>query len=654
VHAYAYGITTAAVDTLTQSPFIITQEGSDNEVTSGPIHSLFDIPTTLNTGVDLWDLTIRGLLQNPSGVLWQYGFTAPPTPASLPVTIDVINANKFKPVKEHGIFMGWRRMSDSKLFSPLEMVWFRFPDPEDEFMSLTPFRSLARGITDDVEAAQFNSEFFQNGARLGLLLKTDEIVEDEEEARMLRALDDYHSRRGQRFRNLILSGVKWETEDHSTTHRDMEFVEQRRFHREEQRAATRTGPLMLGDVTDGNRSNTVGQVRVYWQNVILPLQKRLARTARQGFFQRFTQARRFVGAFDNTNIEALQADLDMQTDVAKKFHEMGFTANELNEMFEWGFEDSPSRDVVFVQSTMVPAEDLLDGGLAALERADAAAAKPAKERTPEELRIIVAAQHLKGIQQWRAINAQVVPLERAMRGRVARNLLMLRAGVLKRLGKFKDWDSGIEKAPTAGDVDGILFNSTRTGRQFANELDKPLRDAVRRGGNAVISEVGAEGSFDHLSPQVTTYINGRRPPIVGVHETIRASVQRQLLQSIVSGESVAAMMGRVRSVFNTTTARAQLIAITEVNGAFNNGREQSMKKQGIEKIEWLTAGDEDVRDSHKKNNGLIRKRGDKFPNGLTHPHQTGAEAKEVLNCRCAAAPVMSKGALLPFRKDKAS
>ena len=665
VHPYSYGITQAAVDTLTQSPFTITPEGSDVSVTAGPVFKLFDMPNMIDSGVDLWDLTVRGLLQNSHGVLWQYGFTSDDIgPQSLPVSIDVINANRFMPIVEKGIFLGWRRRRDSRMFSPQQMVWFRFPDPEsiisdldttsghdfqNRFMSLTPFRALARGITDDVRAGQFNSDFFNNGARLGLVLKTEEIIEEEEEARMLLALDR-DSVPGRRFKNLILSGAKWTTDDHSLSHKDMEFIKQREFHRQEQRAATRTGPLFLGDVTDGNRANVIGQERVYWRNVILPLQRRLERTVKQGYFQRFTQASRLVGFFDNTNVEALQSDIALQTETATKLHKLGFTPNELNEMFEWGFEPDKTRDTVFLQSTLVPAEDLLDGGLAAAERADAANPRPTPVPPPKEAAPVT----MKTAAEWRRVRAKVAPLERRMRPKVARNLLALRAGVLSRLAKFDD-KAATKAPPSVKDLDRILFDAQRTGKAFAKELEEPLRDAVRTGGDAIIDEANLEGSFDHLSPSVTSYMDSRTPPLVGVHQTVRESLQLHLTQAISQGQSVAEMAQTVRSVFNTTTAKAQQVALTEINGAFNNGRDISMEAQGIKKIEWLTAADEDVRDTHARNNGLIRTRGKQFPNGLTHPHQRGAPAKEVINCRCAAAPVVSKGAdVVPFRKERAS
>ena len=85
------------------------------------------------------------------------------------------------------------------------------------------------------------------------------------------------------------------------------------------------------------------------------------------------------------------------------------------------------------------------------------------------------------------------------------------------------------------------------------------------------------------------------------------------------------------------------ISRTEIGSAFSSGREVSMKQNGVTEHEWLTARDQNVRQSHQID-GEVRPIGVSFSNGLTRPLQTGAPAGEVINCRCATLPVIEEAA----------
>jgi uncharacterized protein with gpF-like domain len=65
---------------------------------------------------------------------------------------------------------------------------------------------------------------------------------------------------------------------------------------------------------------------------------------------------------------------------------------------------------------------------------------------------------------------------------------------------------------------------------------------------------------------------------------------------------------------------------------------------GVEWKEWLTAGDERVRDMHVAADGQITKLDDYFNVGgeyLMYPGDPNGSPENIINCRCVSLPVIS-------------
>ena len=97
---------------------------------------------------------------------------------------------------------------------------------------------------------------------------------------------------------------------------------------------------------------------------------------------------------------------------------------------------------------------------------------------------------------------------------------------------------------------------------------------------------------------------------------------------------------------NEETARAFRsirIARTETISASNKGALVSYQAGGAEGKQWITAGDEAVRESHAAANGQIRGLQQKFQIGfseLDHPGDPDGPAGEIINCRCTTIPIV--------------
>tara|TARA_R110000824_G_scaffold200218_2_gene384212 strand:+ start:186 stop:1103 length:918 start_codon:yes stop_codon:yes gene_type:complete len=92
-------------------------------------------------------------------------------------------------------------------------------------------------------------------------------------------------------------------------------------------------------------------------------------------------------------------------------------------------------------------------------------------------------------------------------------------------------------------------------------------------------------------------------------------------------------------------ARARMIARTEINQARNRGRLEAGKSIGTEYWIWLAETDGLSGDrQHDALDGQVRQTGEAFVNPATgavleYPGDAGAEASEIINCRCSIRPL---------------
>lgn len=168
--------------------------------------------------------------------------------------------------------------------------------------------------------------------------------------------------------------------------------------------------------------------------------------------------------------------------------------------------------------------------------------------------------------------------------------------------------------------------------RFTRRITATVQKALRRLG----PQVGI--SFDLANPRVQAVIQERTAKLV---TQVTATTQQAIRDAIATGRAQGMGVRQVAQLIRDTTygeitkARAQTIARTETVGALNAGEYAAANASGIMRSKtWLTQGDMKVRDSHAAQNNITIPFDSVFPNGLRFPHEPGAPASEVINCRC--------------------
>lgn len=171
---------------------------------------------------------------------------------------------------------------------------------------------------------------------------------------------------------------------------------------------------------------------------------------------------------------------------------------------------------------------------------------------------------------------------------------------------------------------------------WLREYEKLIGSTVRNGAGELASEVGF--SFELDNPLVLDAISRRAAFLAEkVTGTSWKDVEAVVAAARSQGMGTRETAKLLEATFDSMAPhRAVTIARTETVGALNEGEYTAALGGGVLSTkEWLSMGDDRVRDSHAAVDGEQVKLSEAFSNGLDFPgDQAAGDPGEVINCRC--------------------
>ena len=150
-----------------------------------------------------------------------------------------------------------------------EIIHFRRFNPLSRYRGMGTVQASAMAIDADDFSAQWNKNFFYNSAMPSAVLETDEELTDEQYKRLKEQWDS-------RFRGLsnshklavLQGGLKYKPAQLSQ--KDMDYLNQRKFSRDEILAMFKVPKTIIGITEDVNRANAEASEYVFSKRVIKP------------------------------------------------------------------------------------------------------------------------------------------------------------------------------------------------------------------------------------------------------------------------------------------------------------------------------------------------------------------------------------------------
>jgi len=587
----------------------------------------------------------------------------------------ILSPDQFEEVVRMSALEGWRYTAQghesplpTMALLPEDVISDRLANPFDFWRGMSPLTVARLAAQTDFAGSQFMKGLMLNNADTGVIVTTDQQVEETQREAILAALRDRKRKAGTADRPLFLwGGAKVEKPTLSSA--DMQFLEQRKFNRQEICAILKVPQELLGFTEDANRSVGESARLNFIENQILPLCERI-----EAAFDPFikVQDAGLWGWFDVEALPIMQAARRARYAGAGVAFTMGVPIDECSEIFDLGLpDDLPHAGKSYLPFGLqeVGGQPADDGGQPVEEDQDQ---EPVTDIFGRAARLLGNIQHpTSNIQQPAHVCAPNPEYEASIAGSVKGKAGALKKFFFEQRGRvlaalqseFTKSEFKVENNFSTRALDDV-FDAKKENDILFNKMRARLIADLQFGGAQLFQEIGV-GNFNLPPTEALAFLEKRTNPIKGINSTTWDRVKGTLQDGINAGESYSQLADRVKAQYNTSEERADQIAYTETNIAVNSGRHTAMVQAKVERKGWRTSKLENTRLSHIQNENLSNEKGgipisEAWPNDLMYPGDPTGAPGETINCRCFGFAVIGGkavshgGALLRFEEWSAS
>lgn len=269
------------------------------------------------------DLTGEGfiLLVKTGGIIWEMWPVRP---------------DRMEPVKSPTEYLtGWIYNGPDGEKVPLKLdqvIQLKYPNPDDPFRGRGPVQTVLADIDAARYSAEWNRNFFVNGARPGGIIEVDYRMSDKEFNEFVDRWRSQHQGVGNAHRVAVLENAKWVETPFSMS--DMQFVQLRELSKETIREAFAFPKPMLGTVDDVNRANAEAGKEIMAEGQTIPRLKIWKDVVNAFLLPQFSNGKSLELDFDDPtpiNHEAADRERNSQAASAANLVKAGYHPDDVTE-----------------------------------------------------------------------------------------------------------------------------------------------------------------------------------------------------------------------------------------------------------------------------------------------------------------------------------
>lgn len=500
------------------------------------------------------------------------------------------------------------RTAEGTIELPVDMVvHFRQYNPKSDIRGMSTLSKARIAADTDEYAAEYSRAFFENDARPGVILQYKGNLDPDQIAKMKRQWDQEHKGSEKQNRTAVAAnGLEIKVMDMSRT--DMQYLEGRKFSRDEIFAIFRVPKTVFGIVEDVNLSNGDNTRETFATYCTKPKMTAFVDALNKFYLPLFGDSGLYF-TFKSPVPEDQTKKLAYYT---AGFNGGWLTQNEIRR--REGLTEVSGGDQLYVPFSLTPGGTVEKAAVAiSPERkswAKELASTMAKELEQVTVKVVDKPEKKDDTVALSAkdttMDLQVFEYE----GQKKHDSMAKRAAKYER--KYADAAKKLfkeQRAKAIGNLEGEL-NSKSWRSQKAVLLDEDLEvkatidlftplfnSLTETEARAALDALGIDpDEFDLSSPNVQAAIKRNLRKFAGqITETTTQEIRTLIAAGIEQGESFNALKDRIMAYAGFSDARAEMIARSEVIRGQTDAELTAWEETGIvTEIVWYTALDERV------------------------------------------------------------
>jgi len=658
--AILYACVRARAKNIAQCPLKLYTYKNDKEIKDGYWYNLFEDPNNFENYRTFIEGTVSYLNLNGNwywekvGIMRVNGLLAP-------TLLDLLPATRTKPhVTDNGEFIGYdydNGRGGKPRFIPLEnMIHCHTFNPYSRIEGLSPLQAAKMTLDTEWYAMRYNVRFFEGDARPNMVYTVPPVANkrDVEELR-LRLKSEREGIEKQHTSQVLSGGVT--VTPLALAQKDMEFLEQRKFTRDEICMITGVPKTELSLYEDVNYATALSQKKQFWDDQLIPEMKLIEETINHQMLYAFG----LYCKFDTSGVPALaKGTKDKIDSFVALLSTLAVSRKEANELLDLGLPDREGDDDI--REPFNPFADTGD------DPEDEEEDPKDPEEPEEEKGMLPTAEMLDGMRgaKWASLYNGIVHIEAKAAAAVRKYFFDCGKKLLKHVKKSLDLtDEAITKARSywkgeetpGGGPDNLVIRAFISPEDIENIFDDDkLKEAVEEylKQAAIVGGEQIFHGFEFATPEMLRALGERLEKITLSNTTAKKKILKTiddvLKQRIEEGlgeeQARKLLEDSLKDDVKALKSNARTIARTQTNGAYSDGRYMAAFVDSDNPPlgwQWLSSRDSKVRETHRDMDGQIVPVTASFvsPSGVTmkRPHDPAAPAREVVNCRCIAQPI---------------
>ena len=341
------------IDILTRNVARAEYEVSKNGkvLNDHPVSKLFRYPNSQLSRFDLWKQTCAWWSLDGEA-FWWFGDDYS---CGVPKELFILNPRRMQHVVENGKVIKWVYTDEHSgrptIILPDEIIHFKDWNPWNEYRGVSPLVSLGLEVEQDLLAARQNTGLLKEGGVPKGLLKTDQVL-TENEAEMLARTWDKKYGHGMKNRVAVL-GKGTEYQPLTFSPDVLKLYDMKKWNL--YTILAKYGiPPRIANIQDSKSSlsgtDTDSQQRAFWNFTLIPLLKNFEQILEVQFYRRFKLD--FSGTFNLEMIPELQESEDAQSN--RDIAEINAGLKTINDVLRSrGEKEKPWGDQWYRQSSLV-------------------------------------------------------------------------------------------------------------------------------------------------------------------------------------------------------------------------------------------------------------------------------------------------------------